>query len=149
MKIIADNKKARFEYFVTDSVEAGLVLMGSEVKSARLGSVSLAESFCYANKGELWLKNCHFAPYKMNTIDKIDARRDRKLLLRKREIEKLTGKVAEKGFTLVPLKMYFKDGLVKLEVGLCKGKQTHDKRDTIKDRDIKRMVDREIAAKYK
>ena len=149
MKIIADNKRARFEYFVTDSVEAGLMLAGSEVKSARLGGVSLAESFCLAVKGELWFKNCHFAPYKMNTIDKIDARRDRKLLLHRREIDKLSGKVKEKGFTLVPLKMYFKGGLVKLEVGLCKGKQTHDKRDSIKEKDIKRLADREIAAKYR
>jgi len=145
MKLIADNKKARFEYFVLDGAEAGLVLVGSEVKSARMGGVSLAESFCYVSGGELWLKNCHFAPYKMNTVEKIDARRDRKLLLHKREIDKFSGKAKEKGFTLVPLKMYFKNGLVKLEVGLCRGKQLHDKRDTIKERDIKRLADREIA----
>ena len=145
MQIIADNKKARFEYFVLDSVEAGLVLKGFEVKSIRLGQVSLGESFCLLHDNEMWLKNCHIAPYKMETITKIDTRRDRKLLMHRNEINKLGGKAREKGYTLVPLKMYFKDGRVKLEVGLCKGKQLHDKRDTIKDRDNKRAAEREIA----
>ncbi|MCL2370707.1 MAG: SsrA-binding protein SmpB [Firmicutes bacterium] len=145
MKIVADNKKARFEYFVLDSVEAGLALKGFEVKSIRLGQVSLGESFCQLYNGEMWLKNCHITPYKMETIVKIDPLRDRKLLMHKNEINKLGGKAREKGYTLVPLKMYFKNGRVKLEVGLCQGKQLHDKRDTIKERDIKRLAEREIA----
>ena len=145
MKIIADNKKAKFEYFVLDSVEAGLALKGFEVKSLRLGQVSLGESFCQLTNNEIWLKNCNITPYKMETVVKIDPKRDRKILMHRSEINKLGGKAREKGYTLVPLKMYFKNGRVKLEVGLCKGKQLHDKRDTIKERDIKRSAEREIA----
>ena len=148
MKIIADNRKARFEYEILDKLEAGLVLVGCEVKTARLGGVSLAESFCQSYNGEIWLKNCHFAPYKMNTLEKVDERRDRKLLLSRREIDRLGSKSKEKGLTIVPLKMYFSKGLVKLEIGLCRGKQLHDKRSTIKERDIKRHTEREVA-RYK
>ena len=144
IKIIADNKKARFEYFVEDSLEAGIVLLGSEVKSVRLGQISLSESYCHMDGGELILKNCHIAPYKMGTLTMSDALRDRKLLLHKAQILKLETKVKQKGFTIIPLKIYLKEGLVKLEVGLCRGKKLHDKRDSIKEKDIKRLVDRDL-----
>lgn len=144
MKIIDTNKKAYFDYFVEDTVEAGIVLVGSEVKSLKQGNVNLRDSFCHIDNGELFLKNCHITPYEKGSAFNEDARRNRKLLLHRIEIDRLIGKVQAKGYTLVPTKIYFKENKVKLEIGLCKGKQLHDKRDVLKEKDIKRVTDREI-----
>lgn len=145
MKIIAVNKSASFEYFIEEKFEAGIVLEGSEVKSLREGKASLGESFCELYKGEVFLKNMHIALYdKSGAFSTRDSRRDRKLLLHKQEIAKIAGKVNEKGYTLVPLRLYFKDALVKAEIALCKGKHTYDKKRAIADRDVKRATDRAV-----
>lgn len=145
MKIIAVNKSASFEYFIGDKYEAGIVLEGSEVKSLRAGKASLGESFCEIRRGEIFLKNMHVALYdKSGAFSTRDSRKDRKLLLHKDEIHKIVGKVNEKGYTLVPLKIYFRDALVKVEIALCKGKHTYDKKRTTQERDIQRAVDRAV-----
>ncbi len=144
MKIIAVNKSASFEYFIGDKYEAGIVLEGAEVKSLRAGKASLGESFCEVRGGEILLKNMHIALYdKSGAFSTRDSRKDRKLLLHRMEIAKIAGKVNEKGFTLVPLKIYFRDALVKVEIALCKGKHTYDKKQALKERDLKRAMDRE------
>ncbi len=144
MKIIAVNKSASFEYFIGDKYEAGLVLEGAEVKSLRAGHASLGESFCEIRGGEIFLKNMHIALYdKSGAFSTRDSRKDRKLLLHRIEISKIVGKVNERGYTLVPLKIYFRDALVKVEIALCKGKHTYDKKQAIKERDMKRAMDRE------
>ena len=144
MKIIAVNKSASFEYFILDKYEAGIVLEGAEVKSLRAGKASLGECFCEIRGGEIYIKNMHIALYdKSGAFSTRDSRKDRKLLLHKEEISKIVGRVNEKGFTLVPLKLYFKDALVKLEVALCRGKHTYDKKRAIAERDQKRALDRE------
>jgi len=145
MKIIAVNKSASFEYFIHDKYEAGIVLEGSEVKSLRAGKASLGECFCEVRRGEIILKNMHIALYdKSGAFSTRDSRKDRKLLLHKQEIAKIAGKVNEAGFTLVPLKLYFRDALVKVEIALCKGKHTYDKKRALADRDVKRATDRAI-----
>lgn len=150
MKVIALNKSASFEYFIGDKYEAGIVLEGSEVKSLRLGRASLGESFCEIRGGEIYLKNMHIALYdKSGAFSTRDSRKDRKLLLHKMEISKIVGKVNEKGYTLVPLKLYFKDALIKVEVALCKGKHTYDKKRTTMERDVKRATDRALKEIFK
>lgn len=144
MKIIATNKSINFEYFVLDRFEAGIELIGCEVKSIRLGNVSLKESFIFVRNGQMTLKNMHVAPYDKGSFSNVEPRRDRKLLMHKKEINRLFGKIQEKGYTLVPDKIYLKGSLVKMEVALCKGKQAFDKKRTIKDRDQKREMEREI-----
>ncbi len=147
MKIVAVNRSASFEYFIQERYEAGIVLEGAEVKSLRLGKASLGESFCELRGGELFIKNMHIALYdKSSAFSTRDSRKDRKLLLHKAEIAKIAGKVNERGFTLVPLKVYFKDALVKVEIALCKGKHTYDKKQSIKERDLKREMDRSAAS---
>ena len=143
-KIIATNKKAYHDYFVEDTIEAGIVLEGSEVKSIRLGSVNLKDSFVFIKKGEPFLCNAHVSPYTKGSIFNPDARRDRKLLLHKDEIRKLRAKVEQKGYTLVPLKIYFQQALVKVEIGLCRGKHTYDKKRTLMEKDVQRERDRAI-----
>ncbi len=144
MKIIAVNKSASFEYFIEDKYEAGVVLEGAEVKSLRAGRASLGESFCEIRSGEIFLKNMHIALYdKSGAFSTRDSRKDRKLLLHRYEISKIVGRVNERGYTLVPLKIYFKDALVKVEIALCKGKHTYDKKQALKERDVKRAMDRE------
>ena len=144
MKIIAVNRSASFEYFIGDKYEAGIVLEGAEVKSLRAGKASLGESFCEIRGGEVFLKNMHIALYdKSGAFSTRDSRKDRKLLLHRIEISKIVGKVNERGYTLVPLKIYFKDALIKVEVALCKGKHTYDKKQALKERDQKRALDRE------
>ncbi len=144
MKIIAVNKSASFEYFIGDKYEAGIVLEGAEVKSLRAGKTSLGESFCEIRGGEIFLKNMHIALYdKSGAFSTRDSRKDRKLLLHRIEISKIVGRVNERGYTLVPLKIYFKDALIKVEIALCKGKHTYDKKQAIKERDLKRAMDRE------
>lgn len=142
MKIIAVNKKAYHDYFVEDTFETGIVLIGCEVKSIRLGAINLRDSFAIIKNGEVFAVGVHIAPYKMGSFSNVESKRNRKLLLNKSEIRKLKAKVDQKGYTLVPLKVYFKDSLVKLELGLCKGKEGHDKRETIKRRDEDRHLDR-------
>lgn len=145
MKIIAVNKSASFEYFIEEKYEAGVVLEGSEVKSLRAGRASLGESFCEIRGGEIFLKNMHVALYdKSGAFSTRDARKDRKLLLHKTEISKIVGQVNEKGYTLVPLKIYFKEALVKVEIALCKGKHAYDKKRSIAERDLKRATDRAV-----
>lgn len=144
IKIIATNKKAYHDYFIEDTYEAGIVLVGSEVKSVRLGQVNLKDSYCIVKNGSLELVNAHISPYEKGSFFNVDSRRTRKLLMHKAEIDKLRGKVEIKGFTLVPTKMYFKQGLVKIEVGLAKGKDLHDKRKTLADKDMKRSLERQL-----
>ena len=150
MKAIAVNKSASFEYFIEERFEAGLVLEGSEVKSLRAGHASLNESFCELRRGEIFLKNMHIALYdKSGAFSTRDSRKDRKLLLHKREIAKIAGKVNEKGYTLVPLKVYFKEALVKVEIALCRGKHAYDKKRAIAERDRKRETDRAVKEYFK
>ncbi len=145
MKQIAYNKYALYEYFVLEKYEAGIVLEGSEVKSLRAGNCNLKDSFCFLRGGELTLKNMHIPVYdKAGAFNSKDSKRDRKLLMHKREIAKLAGKINEKGYTLVPLSLYFSGSLVKVEIALCRGKQAYDKKRTIAERDQKRALDREI-----
>ena len=145
VKTIAVNRSASFEYFIEDRYEAGIVLEGIEVKSIRAGHASLAESFCEIRGGEIFLKNMHVALYdKSGAFSTRDARRERKLLLNRMEISKIVGRVNERGYTLVPLKLYFKDALIKVEVALCKGKHTYDKKKALAERDQKRALDRYV-----
>ena len=145
MKIIATNKSASFEYFIEEKYEAGIVLEGNEIKSVRAGNVNMNDSFCFVRGNTVSLKNMHVALYdKSDGFSSKDTRRDRKLLLHKSEIAKIAGKINRQGYTLVPLKMYFKDALIKVEIALCKGKHTFDKKQAIAQRDLKRAVDRDI-----
>lgn len=142
MKIVATNKKAYHDYFILDTLECGIVLEGCEVKSVRQGNVNLKDSFCSITSAEeVFVKNMHIKTYEKASF-LVDEKRNRKLLLNKHEIRKLHGKIKQNGFTLVPLKVYFKDSLVKLEIGLAKGKHTYDKKATLKEKDIKRDTDR-------
>jgi len=139
------NRSAYHEYFIDAKYEAGMVLVGTEVKSIRQGKVSFNDSFCIINKGEVWIKSLHIAEYSHGNLNNHDPVRDRKLLLQKKEIRKIESKLKEKGYTLVPLKMFFNDkGLIKMEIGLAKGKKLHDKRETLRkkdaDREIKRLL---------
>lgn len=137
------NRSAFFEYYIEDKYVAGLVLTGTEVKSIREGKASFNDSYCYFHKGELWIKSLHISEYSHGTYNNHDPLRERKLLLSKKELKKLEGKIKEKGFTIVPLALFFTEkGLVKLEIGLGKGKKTHDKRETIKARDSEREIKR-------
>ena len=145
MKVICENREARHEYFIIDTYEAGISLDGGEVKSVRLGNVNLNDSFCAISNGNLFIKNMHISVYdKSGAYNVRDAKRDRRLLMHKSEIRRLFQKSSEKGFTVVPLKLYFKDALIKVEIGLCKGKHTYDKKETIKQRDLDRSAQREI-----
>lgn len=145
MKIITTNRSASFEYFIEEKYEAGIVLEGNEIKSLRAGNVNMNDSFCFLREGEVCVKNMHIAFYeKSDGFSQKNTRRDRKLLLHKSEIAKIAGKINRQGYALVPLKLYFKDALVKIEIALCKGKHTFDKKQAIADRDVKRSVDREI-----
>ena len=137
-RIIADNRKALHDYSVLESYEAGVALLGTEVKSIREGSVNLRDSYARIDKGEVWLLNVHIGPYSHTGYGGHEERRQRKLLLHAHEIRKLTGQVAERGLTLVPLQMYFKNGRVKVTLALVKGKQAHDKRETIRRREVER-----------
>ncbi|SLM28738.1 trans-translation protein [Desulfamplus magnetovallimortis] len=143
IKIIANNKKARHDYHISDEVEAGIVLVGTEVKSIREGRVNLKDAYADIKNGEVFLKQMHITPYKYAYYDNHEPLRSRKLLLHSREIKKLTGKVAERGFTIVPLKVYFKNGKIKVQIGLAKGKKIYDKRESIKTREVNRELDRE------
>ena len=143
-KTIATNKKAFHEYFVLESFEAGISLSGTEVKSIRAGGVNLKDSWCSIDNGELIIKQMHISPYDHGNIFNKEPKRDRKLLMHKREIMRLFGTVKQQGLTLIPLSIYFKGSPVKVQVGLCKGKQLHDKRATAAKRDANRAIDRAL-----
>lgn len=134
-RVIASNRRARFQYEVLDTVEAGIALLGPEVKSLREGRANMGDSFAVIKAGEMWLEKLHISPYDYANRTAPDPMRERKLLLHKHEIEKLRSRVIERGLTLVPLRLYLRDGRVKVEIGLVRGKQMHDKRETIKRRD--------------
>lgn len=137
------NRSAYFEYHIEDKYEAGLVLTGTEVKSIRAGKASFNDSYCYFHKGELWVKSLHISEYSHGTYNNHEPLRERKLLLTKRELKKLENKIKEKGFTVVPLAIFFNSkGFAKIEIGLGKGKKLHDKRETIKSRDSEREIKR-------
>jgi SsrA-binding protein len=143
------NRKARHEYHVEDTYEAGLVLQGTEVKSLRNGNASLGEAFAHLHNGEVWLHGMYIKPYKQGSYTNHNERRKRKLLLNKREIRELDKAISQKGYTLIPLKLYFKKGYAKILLGIAKGKQKHDKRQDIKERDMKRELDRKYKGSYK
>ena len=139
MKVISDNRKARFDFYIEDTFEAGVELFGWEVKSARASTVNLQDSFVYVAKGEVFLKNAHFSPYDFGDVKTQETRRDRRLLLNKSEINKIHTAVKTKGYTCVATKIYFNNkGLVKIEIALAKGKQNFDKKKVMKERDIAR-----------
>ncbi len=148
-RIVADNRKAFHDYHVLETFEAGIALLGTEVKSIREGTVNLRDSYARLDNGEVWLLNLHIGPYSHRGYAGHEERRQRKLLLHRHEIRKLTGKVAEKGLTLVPLRMYFKGGRVKVAVALAKGKQAHDKRETIRRREIDRETRAAVKARQR
>ncbi|MBO4918854.1 MAG: SsrA-binding protein SmpB [Erysipelotrichaceae bacterium] len=140
MKDIAVNKKAYHDYFIEDRYEAGMVLLGTEIKSVRMGKVSMKEAYVSFSNGEAFVKDLHIAQYKEATYNNHDETRDRKLLLHKREIDKLSGKVKLQGYTCIPLRMYFSNGRVKLEIALAKGKTLYDKRESAKKRSMERQA---------
>ena len=149
IKVIATNRKARHEYHFHDTYEAGLVLQGTEIKSIRAGRVSLQEGYVSFEGGEAWLVDVHIATYDPASQQNHEPRRRRKLLLHGREIDRLRGRVQEKGYTVVPSRLYLKDGRAKIEIALARGKRQYDKRQTIAKRDAQRQVDRGIKERYR
>lgn len=146
-KTIAENRKARHDYFIIESYEAGIELVGTEVKAIRRGGVNLKDSWCTIEDGELWVKGMHISPYDHGNIFNRDPMRVRRLLLHKREINKLFGTVKQEGLTLIPISLYFKGSRVKVQVGLCKGKKLHDKRDVMAAEAAKRDIERALKEK--
>lgn len=146
-KIITQNKKAWHEYFIEETYEAGIELCGTEVKSLRAGNVNLKDSYCSIDDGELFVRQMHISPYEHGNIFNRDPMRPRKLLMHKKEILKLFGLVAQKGYTLVPLQLYFKGSNVKVQVGLCRGKKLYDKRDSAAEKQANRDIDRQMKSK--
>ena len=149
IKVIAQNKKAYHDYFVDEKYEAGIALFGTEVKSVRGGAVNLKDCYCSLKNGELFVIGMHISPYEKGNIFNREPRRDRKLLMHKREIMKLGGLVTQKGYTLVPLSMYFSGKNVKVEIGLCRGKKLYDKRDTAAKNEATREMDRRVREQSK
>jgi SsrA-binding protein len=148
IKVIAQNKKARHDYFIEQTIEAGIVLSGTEVKSIRLGKVNLRDSYAVVKNGEVILSGMHISPYEQGNIFNKDPMRERKLLLHRSEIKRLESLIQEKGLTIVPLRVYFKKGKVKVELGVAKGKKLYDKRTDIAERDAKREIDRKLKETY-
>lgn len=146
-KTISENRKARHEYFVLETYEAGIELVGTEVKSIRLGAVNLKDAWCSIDKGEIFIRGMHISPYEKGNIFNRDPMRVRKLLMHKREINKLFGTVKQDGLSLIPLSIYFNDSKVKVQIGLCKGKKLYDKRADAAKRDAKREIDRNIKSR--
>ena len=144
-KTLASNRKAYHEYFIEDTFEAGIVLTGTEIKSVRAGQVNLRDSYAVINDGELWMMNAHIAAYRGGSYFNHEPRRPRKLLMHRREIDRLLGKVQEKGFTLIPLRIYLKDNRAKVELGLARGKKLYDKRATLREKESRREVERTMA----
>jgi SsrA-binding protein len=148
-KVVASNRKARHDFEILESHEAGLVLRGTEVKSLRASQVTFKDSYAEIRNGEAWLVGCHITPYSHGTDANHDPDRPRKLLLHRREINRLLGKVAERGLTLIPLRLYFKHGRAKLELGLARGKKLHDKRQAIRERDARREMAKEMRGRQR
>ena len=148
IKLIANNKKAFHDYFIEETFEAGIVLAGTEVKSLRLGKCSVKEAYIMIEGHEMFVYGMNISPYEKGNIFNKDPLRPRKLLLHKEQIRKLAGKATEKGYTIVPLKVYFKDSRVKVEIALAKGKKLYDKREAIAERDRKREAEREFSLRY-
>lgn len=147
IKLIANNKKAYHDFFIEDKFEAGISLFGTEIKSVRMAKVSIKESYVEIDKGEAYIIGMNISPYEMGNIFNKDPLRTRKLLLHKYEIEKLLGKSSEKGYTIMPLQVYLKDGKCKIEIGLAKGKKLYDKRESIAKKDQRRELEREFKVK--
>ncbi len=147
VKLIANNKKAYFDYFIEDKYEAGIALHGTEVKSLRMGKCSLKESFLRVEKGEVYIYNMHISPYEKGNIFNKDPLRIRKLLMHKYEINKIAGQIVQKGYTLVPLQIYFKGSIVKVEIGLARGKKLYDKREDIAKKDQRREAEKDFKVK--
>ena len=148
IKPVAQNKKAFHDYFVEETYECGLCLVGTEVKSMRQGRVNLKESYCQVKQGELFVEGMHISPYEQGNQFNVDPLRPKKLLMHKNQIRKLSGLVSRDGYTLVPIKIYLKDGRMKLELGLCKGKHLHDKRASLSAKDAKREMERAFSKQY-
>ncbi len=144
IKIITSNRRARREYHITETLEAGLALQGTEVKSLRAGRANLQDAFCKVEGGEVFMVNAHISPYSHGNLNNHDPLRPRKLLLHKREVGKLKKATQQKGFTIIPLKLYFKNGIAKVEIGLARGKKLYDKRADIAERDTQRRLDRTL-----
>ncbi len=142
MKVVCQNRKAHHDYHIEETFEAGIALLGTEVKSLRDGKANLKDSYVIIKEGEIFLLNCHISPYSHGNIMNHDPVRTRKLLLHRKEIDRLGGKAAAKGYTLIPLKIYFKDSFAKVEIGVAKGKRLFEKRDTIKEREARREIER-------
>jgi SsrA-binding protein len=149
IKTIATNRKAYHDYLIEDTFEAGIVLQGSEMKSLRAGQVNLRDSYAAVREGELWLLNVHISPYQQASYQNHDPRRDRKLLMHRREINRLAGKLQEKGLTLIPLQIYLKNGRAKIQLGLGRGKKVYDKRQTLRQRDDQRQMERALGRREK
>lgn len=147
IKVIAQNKKAYADYFIDETIEAGIVLTGTEVKSLREGKANLKDSYVIIKDNEAWLLNCHISPYSHGNIFNHDPLRTRKLLLHRKEIERLKGKIQQKGYTLIPLKLYFKGPYVKVEIALARGRKKYEKRDIIKKREAQREIERVLKSK--
>lgn len=148
-KVVAQNKKARHDYFIEETIEAGIVLSGTEVKSIRQGKLNLKESYATIDHGEVILSGMHISPYEQGNIFNKDPLRDRKLLLHRSEINRLIGLTQQKGLTLVPVQAYLKHGMVKIELGVARGKKLYDKRDDIAERDAKREIDRKMKEQFR
>jgi len=146
-KLVATHRKARFEYEILEKVEAGIALVGPEVKSLRAGNASLVEAYAVVRRGEVYLVGAHISPYAQASRENPDPKRERKLLLRRAEIERLGAKVAERGLTLVPLQIYFRKGRAKVELALARGRRRHDKRDAIREREQEREVQRALRSR--
>ncbi|EXJ22656.1 tmRNA-binding protein SmpB [Alkalibacterium sp. AK22] len=147
-KLIAQNRKARYEYSILDTIEAGIVLKGTEIKSIRAGRINLKDGYASIRDGEIWLYNVHISPFEQGNQFNHDPVRPRKLLMKKKQIDSLTGEIKQGGITLVPLKVYIKNGFAKVLIGLAKGKKQYDKRETIKRRDQDRQVRRALKENY-
>lgn len=144
IKVIAKNRKARFNFTIIDSFEAGIELKGTEVKSVRQSRINISDGYASIDNGEVYLKQVHISPYEQGNIFNVDPLRVRRLLLHRREIDKLLGEITQKGYTLVPLSVYLKRGKVKVELGLAKGKKLYDKRETLAKKDMQRRIEREM-----
>src|SRR5438093_13250074 len=143
-RTVASNRRARHEYEILETVEAGLVLRGTEVKALRTGLVNFKDAYATVRNDEVWLLGCHISPYSHGTDANHEPERDRKLLMHRREISRLTGKVAERGLTLIPLRLYFKSGRAKLEIGLARGKKLHDKRSALREKETRRELEKAV-----
>ena len=148
-KILASNRKARHEYFIEDTIEAGLVLKGTEVKSIRQGKINIQEGYAIVENGEIYVYSMHISPYEQGNIHNVDPIRKRKLLLHKREIRRLNSFIMQKGYTLIPLSVYLKNGLVKIELAIARGKELYDKREVIAKRDAERRMEQHMSEKYR